>query len=145
MKPKQERRRLRELYAQIPRFECIPGCTDCCGPVPASREERRAHREFMDLETAHDILDVLSQGGASAQELAKAPKLTAWGQAGADCLTCPYALKGLGCAIYNDRPFLCRLFGTVPSMACPHGRGPEKMLALAEERRLMHSYLELFK
>jgi uncharacterized protein len=145
MKPKQERRRLRELYAQIPRFKCIEGCTDCCGPVAASKEERRAHPELLSLETARDIMDVLSQGGASTQELAVAPKLTAWGQAGADCLTCPYVIKNGGCAIYDDRPFLCRFYGTVPSLKCPHGRAPEKMLSNIEERALMHSYLELFK
>jgi hypothetical protein len=145
MKPKQERRRLRELYAQIPTFQCIPGCTDCCGPVPSSREERRASPQLMDLETVHDILEVLSKGGASAQELAVAPEITAWGKSGADCLTCAYALEGTGCAIYDDRPFLCRLFGTVPSMPCPHGRAPAQMLSLSDERRLVRSYLELFR
>jgi uncharacterized protein len=144
MKPKQERRRLRELYSAIPTFECIEGCTDCCGPVAASREERARNPELMDLETARDLMDVLIRGGASVQELEKAPQLTAWGQAGADCLTCPYARKGLGCAIYADRPFLCRLYGTIPSLQCPHGRRPEKLLSNIEERRLVRSYLELF-
>ena len=27
------------LYAAIPPFECIEGCTDCCGPVPWSAWE----------------------------------------------------------------------------------------------------------
>lgn len=30
---------LERLYAQIPTFKCIPGCTDCCGPVPFARIE----------------------------------------------------------------------------------------------------------
>jgi hypothetical protein len=145
MKPKLERRRLRELYARVPAFKCIPGCTDCCGPVAASREEQRKAPELLNLETARDIMGVLTKGGASAQELAVAPKLTAWAQTGADCLTCPYVIKHGGCAIYDDRPFLCRIYGNVPSLPCPHGAGPAKMLSLAEERSLMHSYLELFK
>lgn len=27
------------LYERIPAFQCKPGCTDCCGPVPFSRWE----------------------------------------------------------------------------------------------------------
>lgn len=27
------------LYKRIPSFQCKPGCTDCCGPVPFSRFE----------------------------------------------------------------------------------------------------------
>jgi len=27
------------LYNKIPTFECKPGCTDCCGPVPFSKWE----------------------------------------------------------------------------------------------------------
>jgi Fe-S-cluster containining protein len=142
MKPKQERRRLRELYAKIPTFKCIEGCTDCCGPVPATREERRLNPEF--LHTAADIIHVLQKGAASPVELGKAPRLADWAY-GAGCLSCPYVIEHGGCAIYDDRPLLCRLYGTTANLPCPHGRAPEKMLSLGEERSLMHSYLELFK
>jgi len=30
---------LEDLYRQIPVFQCLPGCTDCCGPVPFTEEE----------------------------------------------------------------------------------------------------------
>lgn len=32
-------RALARLYEQIPAFECLPGCTACCGPVPFARRE----------------------------------------------------------------------------------------------------------
>ena len=32
-------RKLEIIYNQIPKFKCIPGCTDCCGPVPFSKTE----------------------------------------------------------------------------------------------------------
>lgn len=35
----QARKELQKLYDRIPAFRCIPGCTDCCGPVPFSRLE----------------------------------------------------------------------------------------------------------
>ncbi|MFW6179744.1 MAG: YkgJ family cysteine cluster protein [Desulfohalobiaceae bacterium] len=35
----QARQELQRLYDRIPSFRCMPGCTDCCGPVPFSRLE----------------------------------------------------------------------------------------------------------
>jgi Fe-S-cluster containining protein len=38
-------------------------------------------------------------------------------------LDCPY-IKDSKCGIYNDRPTICRLFGTCgdhPMLKCPHG------------------------
>jgi hypothetical protein len=139
MKPKLERRRLRELYAAIPSFKCIPGCTDCCGPVGATHGP-----EPIAMPIAGEIIEVLRGGAASSQELERAPRLADWAY-GAGCLECPYLIEHGGCAIYDDRPFLCRIYGNTPSLPCPHGAGPEKMLSLTEERSLMHSYLELFK
>jgi Fe-S-cluster containining protein len=63
----------------------------------------------------------------------------------ADSLDCPYIENG-GCAIYQDRPFLCRLFGAVERgrMKCPHGCGPEYPLSEAQAHKLMEQYLSLF-
>lgn len=143
MKPKQERRELKRLYSRIPIFKCIEGCTDCCGPVPASREERKLAPQLISPEMAGQIVDVMRGGGASPEELKAAPKMGEW--AFGNCITCPYVIEhGGGCAIYDDRPFLCRIFGTIPSLPCPHGAGPERMLSAAEERDLMQSYHKLF-
>jgi uncharacterized protein len=144
VKPKQERKELKRLYSKIPTFKCVEGCSDCCGPVPASRQERKKAPALMQPVTALEIIDVLAAGGATQEELAIAPELRQWAEQGALCIRCPYVLEhGGGCAIYDDRPFLCRLFGTIPSMPCPHGAGPEKMLSHAEERGLMHAYHKL--
>ena len=35
-----EERIIRDLRGQIPSFDCIEGCNDCCGVVPWSRWER---------------------------------------------------------------------------------------------------------
>lgn len=32
-------KKIRKLYNKIPSFECIPGCTDCCGPIPFAKSE----------------------------------------------------------------------------------------------------------
>lgn len=46
-----------------------------------------------------------------------------------DKISCPYSLSGK-CDIYEDRPFMCRLFGTAGGMLeCPVGARPMILLA----------------
>jgi uncharacterized protein len=49
------------------------------------------------------------------------------------CSTCP-KLNKLGiCTAHNDRPLMCRLWGVVENMRCPHGCEPATgLLTVAE-------------
>lgn len=62
----------------------------------------------------------------------------------ATCLDCPYSTPH-GCAIYEERPMMCRLFGAVddPMLRCPHGCAPEKPLSADEGRRIANEYARL--
>jgi hypothetical protein len=91
--------KIRFIRERIPSFECIPGCHDCCGPVTTSSEEMAK-------------LPVKSE---AEHEVALAE------------LSCPH-LGEKGCQVYAERPLICRLFGTTPRLACPHGRRPEVMI-----------------
>lgn len=55
----------------------------------------------------------------------------------ATTVKCPY-LGESGCEIYEQRPFVCRIYGTTinPKMACPHGCGPAKLLSFKKEIEL---------
>lgn len=33
-----------------------------------------------------------------------------------------------GCQVYDERPLICRLFGTTPRLACPNGCKPDVMI-----------------
>ena len=55
-----------------------------------------------------------------------------------DELRCPY-LNGK-CEIYEHRPFICRLFGSVEGFQCIHGYGPEKPLTVEQGRDLRKRY-----
>lgn len=59
-------------------------------------------------------------------------------------LKCPYAVNGR-CEIYEQRPLICRLFGTVDTvlLRCPHGYGPERLLTEEEAHKIMEEYREL--
>lgn len=102
---------LRFLRRRIPAFECVPGCHDCCGPVTASSEEMARLPE------------------RSADERERA--LAEW--------SCPH-LQASGCSAYAERPLICRLFGTTPSLPCPHGRRPATMVEPAIEAQV-HAFL----
>ncbi len=42
-------------------------------------------------------------------------------------LSCPH-LGAQGCQVYDERPLICRLFGTTPRLACPNGNRPDVMI-----------------
>jgi uncharacterized protein len=99
------------LRAAIPSFRCIKGCHDCCGPVTVA-----------------------------AEEMARIPvKSMAIRDAALAHLSCPH-LGAEGCEIYAERPLICRLFGTTPSLLCPNGQRPEYMIESAVEHKI-HAFL----
>ena len=105
------RHKIHFLRELIPSFECEPGCHDCCGPVTTSTEE-----------------------------MARLPrKSQAEQEAALERLDCVH-LGPNGCTVYEERPMICRLFGTTPRMACPRGRGPEPMIEPAAEQ-LVHQFI----
>jgi hypothetical protein len=57
-------------------------------------------------------------------------------------IDCPYS-GPRGCAIYEKRPFMCRLFGAAASLPCPFGCRPDRMLSAEEADDLTRRYVEL--
>jgi Fe-S-cluster containining protein len=100
-------RRLKEMYDEIPAFQCRKGCFDCCGPVPFAKEEWLRVRD-------------------------KRPTTG---------FTCAYASDD-GCAIYQNRPLMCRLFGAVDRdiLLCPHGCRPHRLMSATRAAELRDEY-----
>lgn len=90
---------IRFFRKSIPSFVCEPGCHDCCGPVTASSEE--VSRLPQKTEAAH--MEALAN------------------------YNCVY-LGVNGCQVYDERPLICRLFGTTPRLLCPKGKAPAVMI-----------------
>lgn len=113
-------RRLERLYREIPTFDCIEGCTDCCGPVPASASE---------MKKAPLLIGAIERANATG------------------CTDCAYERTTGGCAIYDNRPFMCRLFGATSDfrLTCPHGRGPKKPIPPARAAALTDEYLRIIR
>lgn len=58
---------------------------------------------------------------------------------------CPKLKKNEGCTVYQNRPFICRLFAASEVMPCPHGFAPQKPLDKEETTKLLQEYLKLKK
>lgn len=97
------------LRDRIPTFECKPGCHDCCGPVTTSSEEMSRLPVKTDAE--HD---------AALNEF--------------NCVH----LGPKGCTVYDERPLICRLFGTTPNMPCPNSCRPQEMIDIKVENQIHH-------
>jgi Fe-S-cluster containining protein len=108
------------LYDEIPGFDCVPECSECCGPVPCHDWEI----ENIGLKNAVSI-------GTSGLKTISPTK-------------CQFIEDGK-CSIYDHRPLMCRLFGTVEALKCPHGKGPEQLLTGEQAAGIMDKYTGLFK
>lgn len=98
---------VRTLRQQIPSFECVPGCHDCCGPVTTSPEE-----------------------------MSRLPRKTRAEQdAAMDELNCVH-LGPNGCTVYEERPLICRLFGTTKTLPCPNERRPVELIHPRVEKQI---------
>lgn len=100
-------RTINYLRKHIPSFSCTPGCHDCCGPVTASSEEMAR----LPVKSEEEHTAALSE------------------------LNCPH-LGNNGCTVYEERPLICRLFGTTPQLACPQGQKPEQMIDSKIEQKI---------
>ena len=105
----------RRQYKKIPKFKCVTGCNGCCGPVPVTEYE--------------------------AKRLGIDGPLTPTKKGTFECVFS----SEKGCTQYNNRPFLCRLFGTSTDihLTCPRGGKPKSSLSKIDCDFLTKNYMSL--
>lgn len=107
---------LEEIYASIPSVECKGLCQDSCGPIAMSvTEDDRIRSQGFDIPSMADAIAALEGG---------------------EDYYCP-ALDDGQCAVYDDRPTICRLWGATQSMPCPHGCTPADALTQEQSHSLL--------
>jgi len=109
-----------DLYALLPDFRCLEGCTECCthfGVPSRTRAEDERIREFLRRQGR----DILPARGT----------------------TCPY-VSSEGCTIHPVRPLVCRLYGTSPNYRCVRGVAPSRYLHPDEEAEIFELYRAYF-
>ena len=103
----------RRLYADLPQVQCPPDCHECCGHVWWSEWElSRLTDEERDL-------------------------LAGMGDEDESCCF----VTAEGCAVYDRRPFACRVYGAVADLPCGDGAPCEgEPLGLREAKRRRVAY-----
>jgi uncharacterized protein len=93
---------------------------------------------FACKEGCHDCCGPVPVSKGEWQRIKLEPRLKGLG-----CVSCAYLNDG--CSIYENRPYLCRLFGATveAKMRCPHGCGPEKPLTQKQTDILTKRYMKL--
>ena len=100
------REQIQAVYDQVPDVECQGKCTQACGPIGFSQAEA----------------DQWVDQGIIAPRTIHHPVHGA--------LTCDKLSTEGRCTIYKDRPLICRLFGAVKRLKCPHGCRPKGQFLL---------------
>jgi hypothetical protein len=98
------------LYAQLPSIACQGRCAEACGRITLTDlEARRLHR------ATHAAPRTILREGTHR---------------------CVYLTDRDRCRAYAVRPFLCRVWGLLKSLSCPHGCVPDRWLTDDEFVRL---------
>lgn len=105
------------LYEQVPEVGCKGLCADACGPIKMGPLERLRTRRAGVRITPHQ---------QAVRELRESD-----GEWFCD------ALKHGRCAVYQDRPMICRLWGVSEGLECPYGCRPTRTLPRAEAFALL--------
>lgn len=96
---------IQELYAKVPKVDC-QRCGECCGPVEAAPVEKQIITEYCQRNNI-PLKGFFSSLAVKCLDVA------------AGHWQCPMFQNG-GCVIYEVRPLICRLQGTVPDLPCPN-------------------------
>lgn len=89
------------LYAAVPAMQCKGLCHHSCSSVMMTEVERERIAARHGVTIPDGAFELGKPGG-------RCPALNIFGR----------------CAVYGDRPLVCRLWGAVPGMECPHGCEP---------------------
>lgn len=106
-----EFKKLDRLYARLPKLECKGLCQESCGPIEMSQLERLRLLPVTITNRHHAMAQFLRTGD----------------------FTCDALGEDGRCTVYSRRPLICRLWGSVEIMKCPHGCVPEGGFISSEE------------
>lgn len=97
-----------KLYRRIPEVHCKGLCQEACSIIPMQESEARRLKA----------------------------RTGEWPTYDAKELRCSMLTEDGKCSVYGIRPLVCRLFGAVRKMTCPHGCVPDRWVSEAEARAI---------
>jgi uncharacterized protein len=120
---------LREIYAAIPSPHCKGLCVAACSTIPVfpielEQLEAAAGRKLPTYQMPGDVL-----GGERIL-----------GNEPGD--PCPLLVLGR-CSVYEQRPLICRAYGSTEGLRCEHGCRPDELVANTDQYRMFERVAEL--
>jgi Fe-S-cluster containining protein len=110
---------LHGIYASIPIAGCKGLCVDECSTIPVFPIEL----EQLEAVTGRKLPTIPGGDGLGGQLLGS--------EIGKPC---PLLVMGR-CSVYDHRPLICRAFGSVEGLRCPHGCRPAELVTNAAQYR----------
>lgn len=111
-------REIREIYASLPGIECQGLCGHDCKGIDLSPLENKQIRR---------------RKGIGIPPPEKLMAIRGLGEFGIGNAICPLYDRIRGtCTVYDLRPIICRIYGVMEPLPCPHGCQPERMLTAKE-------------
>lgn len=123
---RQANKRILRAYGKVPKVACKGFCWNYCAIAPMSEAEKNR------IAARHP--EYVAEVHESVERPPGYPPIYALPvDAG---LRCQALTADHRCAIYEDRPLICRAFGVADGMMCPYGCEPEDVLSREEVMRL---------
>lgn len=108
------------VWAQIPKIECKGLCHDSCTIINMSDSENNRIWRKHGFNLSGRIFSLLHRIGMNTAEP-----------------ICPALDKETKrCTIYEDRPFVCRVYGVTKALKCSHGCVPKEWLGGVKATKL---------
>lgn len=120
MRRSKQLRVLREVWTAMPSIECKGLCWQSCSTVPVFPIEL----ELLEKHAGRE-LKVTALGYASGRVVGLGELME----------PCPFLVLQR-CTAHEVRPVICRAYGVVEGLRCPHGCEPKKLLSNDEQFRL---------
>ena len=123
-------KRLKKLYSMIPYFECIDNCGECCGVPGIYKYEMKRINRFIkknnlkinfEMEWKLNKLLFISLN---------------------EKRNCSALSENKKCLIYPVRPAMCRLYGVIEDLKCPHKKAI-KYLTREKAENILNEFKKL--
>ncbi len=109
---------LHEIYASIPSPDCKGLCVEACSTIPVFPIEL-VQLEAVAGRKLPTVFAVDTGTALLGSEIGD---------------PCPLLVLGR-CSVYDHRPLICRAFGSVEGLRCPHGCRPVELLTNEDQFR----------
>ncbi len=125
---------LKKLYKKIPKIKCKGLCHPQCTIIGVSKIERKI---IIDKLMFDPFMEIQQEDPLKKKYMQSITKCSE------DSIRCPMLNMENKCNIYEDRPFVCRIYGVSKMLPCEYGCEPEEWISQMDAAKLKHEIEKL--